>query len=192
MEESLRKKFGDWTSTKQRRHNFYCTSTISYTQETAIFALCVIGFKQSHKKRQAALLRTWFVDAQIPSALAKGGYISPLNISSDLAATSKTSINAAVDAVGKTFLNKVKNHGGGLRGLAGAINQKYGDATGVDPRLFDELLTGTLPEMFAVPAFANSNPDHVQQPNGNFADQIQTLKRHLREADFNPDDLGIY
>ncbi|MDP4021315.1 hypothetical protein Q8W71_01660 [Methylobacterium sp. NEAU 140] len=181
-----------WIDTKQRRHNFYCTSTNDYVQETAIFYLCVSQFKVDRRKKQASFLKLWFIDGQIPASLTGNGYLSEVNVGSSTREAGAARVDTAIGAVGRTFADKVANHGGGLRGFGSALAQKVGTSTALDPEMFDPLIEDTMVGFKGSTGFKAYNPDQAKQPNGAFSAQVQILAKNLKENGFDPANLGLY
>jgi hypothetical protein len=174
--------------TPARRHSFYCYSTANFAQESAIFIILVNQFRHDRKKRQAVLINDWFILGQIPAALARGGFISQVNIDDDQAQRTRNAVTGSVAAIGRTFADKVQRHG-----FFGAIGAKLGD-TRLPQGLFDvpwaQVMQLLCDSQRYEPNLFNANS--VYQPRGEFAQQMQVLRRHLTEAGFSPDNLGLY
>lgn len=188
-------EFRAYTSTPARRHTFYCYCTKEFIQDQAIFFMLVEAFRISRRKRQALFLKDWFIDGNIPDALQEGGYLGIVNISSTLQQTVRTNTSNAVSAVGLTFRDKVRSHG-----FFGAIGKKLGD-TSVSGTLFDTPQSQVVSMLDEAGkhgfgrdggAGATYQPDSTYQPLGAFAGQVQILRKHLKTADFDPDELGLY
>lgn len=188
-------EFRAYTNTPARRHTFYCYCTKEFVQDQAIFFILVEAYRASRRKRQAAFLKDWFIDGNIPDALQDGGYLGIVNISDTLQNTVRANTNNAISAVGLTFRDKVKTHG-----FFGAIGKKLGD-TSISGNLFDApqnqvvtMLDETGKHGFGGVggAGAKYQPDSAYQPLGAFANQMPLLRKHLKTAGFDPDDIGLY
>lgn len=193
-------EFRSYTNTKARRHTFYCYCTKEFIQDQAIFFLLVEAYRESRLKRQALFLTDWFINGNIPDVLQDGGYVGIVNISSSLQATVSAGANNAVSAVGRTFSDKMANHGGGVGGFFGALRQKLGD-TKVSAGIFDTPLAQVVAMLDdagkhgfgGVNGYgATYDPDATYQPFGGFAHQVPIFRKHLKTAGFDPDQLGIY
>lgn len=194
------KEFRAYTNTQARRHTFYCYCTKEFIQDQAVFFLLVETYRQSRLKRQALFLNDWFINGNIPDELQDGGYIGIVNISSSLKANVSGQANAAVAAVGRTFSDKMANHGGGVGGFFGALRQKMGD-TKLAGDIFDAPLAQVVTMLDETGkhgfggvggAGATYNADATYQPFGGFAHQVPIFRSHLKTAGFDPDQLGIY
>lgn len=194
------KEFRSYTNTKARRHTFYCYCTKEFIQDQAIFFLLVEAYREGRLKRQALFLTDWFINGNIPDVLQEGGYVGIVNISSSLQATVSDSAKNAVSSVGRTFSDKMANHGGGVGGFFGALRQKMGD-TKLSGDIFDapQAQVVTMLDETGKHGFggvdgngATYKPDATYQPTGAFAHQVPILGKHLKTAGFNPDQLGIF
>ena len=192
--------FRNYTNTPARRHTFYCYCTQELVQDQAVFFMLVEAYRQRRLKRQAVFLNDWFILGNIPDELQDRGYLGIVNIADTAKNTVSQNATAAVNAVGKTFADKVRNHGGGARGIFGAVKQKLGD-TKVDGELFNrpqEQVVSMLDETgkhgfgHIGGAGATYQPDGVYQPRGTFSHQVPIFRKYLKTVDFDPDNLGIY
>lgn len=192
--------FRNYTNSPARRHTFYCYCTQELVQDQAVFFLLVEAFHQSRLKRQAVFLNDWFILGNIPDDLQDRGYLGIVNIADASKNAVSRNATAAVDAIGKTFGDKMRNKGGGIKGFFGAMKQKIGD-TRVDGALFDQpqaQVVGMLDETgkhgFGRDGGAGATylPDGVYQPRGTFSHQVPLFRKHLKTAGFDPDSLGIY
>ncbi len=188
--------FREYTSTPLRRNSFYCFSTKRFTQDVAIVFLLVEGYRKDRRKRQANFITDWFINGNIPEDLQERGFLSKMNIASELTREYSAKANSAIDAVGLTFKDKAKNHGGGLGGIFGALRQKTGNnKLSID--LFDEVQLRTV-EMLNENGFHDGEgnlifrPDHTYMPFGGFAGKLPKFRMALKEAGFDANALGIY
>jgi len=192
--------FQSYTNTPQRRNSFYCYSTKFFIQDAAIFFILVEAYRTYRSKRQAVFLNDWFIDGKIPDDLQEGGYLSQINISSDLRKEYSKGASDAVNAVGRTFADKAKNHGGGITGFFGALKQKTGDNR-LSAGVFDEPQSRVVEMLDSNNAHgfgddggagATFKPHLHYQPFGKFATQTLKFRGALKAVGFNPDTLGIY
>ncbi len=183
--------YREFTNTPNRRHNFYCYCSHLYCQEMAIFFMLVEDFRRDRRKRQAVFLTEWFVKGNIPKDLKDEGFLTEINISSKQVKEYGARAEGAVNAVGRTFIDKAKNHGGGVKGLLGALKQKKSGNTQISGEIFDDMqiyVIGMLNENRA----ADFKLDHDYMPNGKYAGKIAKLRMALKDAGFDPNGLGIY
>ena len=192
--------FRNYTNTPARRHTFYCYCTKELVQDQAVFFLLVEAFRQSRLKRQAVFLNDWFILGKIPDELQDRGYLGIVNIADTAKNSVSLSATAEVNRVGKSFGDKMRNNGGGVKGFFGAIKQKMGD-TRVDGNLFDRpqdqvvsMLDETGKHGFGHDGGvgATYQPDGSYQPRGTFSHQVPIFRKHLKAVGFDPDNLGIY
>ena len=187
IQESL-SLYRDYTKTQDIRHNFYCYCSNLYFQELAIVFMLIEDFRKSRRKRQAAFITEWFIDGKVPADLQS--FLSEVNLSSKKSKQYRSGAEGAINAVGRTFADKAKNHGGGLKGIFGALKQKS-SSTQISGDIFDEMQLDII-------AMLNENggeqfvPDSSYMPNGKFANQIHKFRQALKEASFDPNALGIY
>lgn len=191
--------FREFTNNKERRRSFYCYCTNLQSQDQAIFFLLVEAYRVTRRKRQAIFINDWFIKGEIPQTLQAGGYLSKVNIQSAVQKQISSVTADSVAAIGKTFADKVKVNGGGIFGFFGAMAQKT-----ADNKPPQELFEAAEREVVVMlngndNDFGNAEgkggkfiPDHFYQPFGAFAAQAQIFKGHVKTADFDPDDLGIY
>lgn len=186
-------KLQSFTNTPARRHTFYCYCTQRYVQDQAVFFLLVDAYRVSRLKRQAEFLNKWFIEGNIPKALEANGYLGIVNISQKLKEFTSEGANKAISDVGRTFADKRAKHGGGVSGFFGALKQKLGD-TKLEGHLFDSAQTqaagmlGDRSQGFDTVY----QPDGTYQPAGIFAQQVQLLRKELKDVNFDPDSLGIF
>lgn len=155
-----------------------------------IFIL-VEAFRQSPAKRHAIFINEWFIKGNVPSEL--DGLVTQVNISSKLSQGVSESVNSAVSAVGRTFSDKMANHGGGFGGFIGALRQKAGD-TGLDADLFKSAQADMV-KMLADPnnGFGSTyQKDGIYLPNPTFSKQLILFRKALASAGFDPKELGLY
>jgi hypothetical protein len=92
----------------------------------------------------------------------------------------------------------VEAEGGGVAGFFKVLGNKMTDLYKPSPKLFDVTLNGVIQMLsdnrYGLDLISGGHyqPDGDYQPNGMFADQVSFLKRKLKEADFDPDAMGIY
>lgn len=154
----------------------------------------------NRSKRQAVFLNDWFIEGKIPDELQEAGYLSQINISSELRNEYSKGTSDAINAIGRTFADKAKKHGGGIAGFFGALKQKTGDNK-LSAGIFDEPQSRVVEMLDSNNAHgfgdyggvgATFKPYLRYQPFGKFATQTQKFRGELKAVGFNPDLLGIY
>ncbi len=187
-------EFRDYTNTRRRRHTFYCYSTKEFVQDQAIFFVLVEAYRKTRSKRQALFLTDWFVEGNIPDDMQDGGYLTNVNISSELKNKISGETRTTVGNVGLTFADKREKHG-----FWGAVKLKTFGDTKAPEKLFDTAQIQVAKMLDDRHGFggvkgagATYQPDSSYQPNAVFSGQAQILRKHLKTAGFDPDDLGIY
>lgn len=131
--------FREYNNTPLRRNHFYCFSTKGLTQDVAVIFLLIEAFRRERRKRQANFITDWFIDGNIPEDLQDRGFLAKLNIDIDLTRQYSAKASKAVGAIGLTFADKAKNHGGGISGILGALKQKKARSKELSADLFDEV-----------------------------------------------------
>jgi hypothetical protein len=190
--------FRSYTNTPKRRHTFYCYCTQEFVQDQAIFFVLVEAYRATRSKRQGLLLKEWFIDGNIPDELQDGGYLTQVNVAGSDRDAMGNRVNTEVNRIGLTFADKRAKHGGGVRGFFGAAFQKLGN-TSLSGDIFDsaqrqvvKMLDETGKHGFCTPVAAGRyNPDGTYQPKAFFVPMVVPLRKHLKEAGFNPDQLGF-
>jgi hypothetical protein len=175
------------TNTPARRHAFFCYMSQKWNEDLGLFWLLVQQFQTDRKKKQALLLKDWFLDGNIPAECDDDDLrLSRLNIAASVR-------NPASTAAGRfrsvlTFTQKIDAAGG----LMGAIVMKITGESTPPADLFDKALNGIW-QPLQNPAIdlENFNPDGSYKFRGD-ANKMQILSALLTAAGFDPDSAGIY
>jgi hypothetical protein len=187
------KDLAGYTNTEARRQVFFSWSTTQFAQDQAVYYLLVKHYRLTPKKKQAQLIKEWFLDGKIPDDLQDKGFLSRVNIAASV--RDEVGKTAGYYASIRTFRDKVAyfaNKGFGAGSIGAAIGLKLSGKTKPPADLFDATLTTDFLIMLDDSIRRGYRPDGPYQANGTFKTQTQKLRTHLQLAGFEPDFLGVY